>query len=129
MELQNKIVSHFKNVFKSYSDQLKKSFPQIPSNTTSNLDPKKIHDLMLLQYSKTLLDKFQQELEHAYTRKRDKEKTVKIHTDKHREIVQKMHDITENINKISDELSNLTNTSDHIITKIKNDLKLHPYKP
>lgn len=54
---------------------------------------------------------------------------MKIHSEKHREIVQRMHDITENITKVNDELANLINCTEQITNKIKSDLKLHPYKP
>lgn len=129
LNLKKQLISYFNNYMQAYRNQISKSYNNAKITTTSNLDPKKVQDLLIYQYSKTFLENMRQSLEQAYTQEREKEKNVNIHSEKHREIVQRMHDITENITKVNDELANLTNCTEQITNKIKSDLKLHPYKP
>lgn len=121
--------SHLKMRILAMGNQFLQPFKKLPAKRINNLDSKKIQDLLIVNYSKTFLEELRRSLEHAYTKEREKEKSVIAHSDKHRETVQRMHDITENITKVSDELSNLNNIGEQITTKIKNDLKLHPYRP
>lgn len=117
LNIKKQIISYFNNYRQAYRNQISKSLNNPKITTTSNLDPKKVHDLLIYQYSKTFLEDMRQSLEQAYTREREKEKDVKIHSEKHREIVQRMHDITENITKINYELANLTNCTEEITDK------------
>lgn len=131
MNVEHKIITYFKTLFTSYSDKVKQSLPQLPSTKSSKvskIDPKKITELMLNNYTKQLLRELRQELEAAYLREREKESTIKTkHTEQHRQVVQRMHDITDNINIVSNELSNVENQDHHLMSKIKTELKLHPY--
>lgn len=93
-----------------------------PKITKSNIDPKKMYELLLMEYTHKFLTNLKDQYESTYMQKRQYEKTLTPHTGEHKSTIQQMVHIMGNLSIIADEIKLLQENSDTILTCVKNIL-------
>ena len=84
-----------------------------------NIDSRLIQSLIIKEY--TLKEQYDQQ----YLKECEKEKLVNTHSTNHKEIVNTMHLLTENIKLIQHELEKLSRSHTDVISTVKKPLNLH----
>lgn len=125
--LYNKIVNFFSQFNILLGNKKLITAINTQSNISSKLNIQKVIESLHHEYTIKMLEKVQKELEQAFLIERELEKKTTLHTNVHNNILERMHNIKENINKVKNELFILESKSLELETQIKKDLKFLPY--
>ena len=103
-----------KTLFIKYTNQVKNALGYKENKSSenilkSNINKTKIQDMIIYEYSITLLEATKKNYENLYLTERELEKNMIPHTEKHKEKLLVMNKITEDITKLQEEINILKN--------------------
>lgn len=126
----DKYISQFKYYLAKYVPQLgaQSTIPSEMIQPVPQINKQLVLEIMIQEYTKKILDTLKNTLENEYKKAQTAESKLAIHSKEHIALVQKMHDISINLIKVSDAHNNLTMYSSTTLETLYKELNLKPYK-